>query len=204
MFPHRSSRPIDVLPDRGHRAHIAPRWLLSLVVSLAILALVTLGGCGRTTPPCTSCPTTGPASLTLPWSELPFETIAQGDGSRYETREPAMIVVSSPEEIAKVSDLFWLNPPGIRERLQALDYRTHVALVVFQGVKNTGGYSVRIERIARRGNEVVCYALSLSPKPDEVRTMGVTSPFQLVQVAKRGNWQEMRFTLSITSIIVSP
>ena len=112
-----------------------------------------------------------------------------------------MIVVSSPEEIAKVADLFEPNPSGIRERLQALDYRTHVALAVLQGLKNTGGYRVRIERIALRGNEVVCYALSLSPKPDEVRTMGVISPFQLVQVTKTGDWQEMHFTLSITATV---
>jgi len=177
---------------------------MSLPLLLAILMLIALGGCGRTAPPCTPCPTAGPESPTPPWSELPFERIAEGDQSRYESREPALIVVASPEEIAKVADLFGSLPPEIRERLQALDYTTHVALAVFQGLKNPGGYRVRIERIARRGNEVVCYALSLSPKPDEVRTMEVTPPFQLVQVTKRGNWQEMRFTLSITSIMVSP
>ncbi len=187
--------------DRRHRAHIALRALLSLVVSLAILASVILDGCEKTTPPCTACPTAAPTSPTPSWSELPFETIAQGDQSYYKRREPAMIVVASPEEIARGIDLFEPNPSGIRERLQALDYRTDVALVVFQGQKNTGGYRVRIERIARRGDEMVCYALSLFPRPDEVVTMEATSPFQLVHVRKPGDWREMRFTLSITATV---
>ncbi len=195
------SKPTGIAPDRGHRSRLARRILLSLVISFAILTPILLGGCGGTTQSLPASRTAIPPSPTPLESEMPFETIAQGDRSRYESQEPALIVVSSPEEIPKVADLFWANPPGIGEQLQALDYKTHIALVVFEGKKNTGGYRVEVEQITRRGDEVICHALSLTPKPGVERSTEVTSPFHLVQITKEGDWQEMRFTLSVTTMV---
>ena len=45
MFPRRCPQPGDIPPDRRYRAHIASRVLLSSMVSLAIPALITPGGC---------------------------------------------------------------------------------------------------------------------------------------------------------------
>jgi hypothetical protein len=54
---------------------------------------------------------------------------------------------------------------------------------VFQGQKNTGGYSIRISGIERRGDQLVVRATFSAPGPGAIVTQALTSPAHVVSIA---------------------
>lgn len=128
---------------------------------------------------------------------LPFETIEQklkADlGPPYEGREPRLMVIARPEEVANLND--WVTEDA-KDRLQTLDYDTYFALIVFQGWKPTFGYGIQIERITRLEGEVTVFVQFKEPRPDEEKADTVTSPYHLVQVQKVDTWaQDVTFNV---------
>jgi len=118
-------------------------------------------------------------------TELTFTTIEQEDASRtgkyHESREPAMIIIATPQELTQLDDL--VNPEAL-EHLMEMDYGRYFALAVFQGRKDTGGYGVDIERIISQDNQITVEVNFQEPLPEFERTLVVTSPYHLVEVEK--------------------
>jgi len=130
-------------------------------------------------------------------TSLPFETVERREwvstGQVYKAREPGVIVIARPEDVASLND--WVTEDA-KAQLQALDYTAYFALVVFQGWKGTDGYSIQIERITRREDDVAILVLLQEPRPDERKNDIVTSPYHLVQVQKVGAWdRDITFTV---------
>ena len=147
-------------------------------------------------------PTPTPTRQALNETALIFETIEQenGAGSKYNTVEPGIMVISSKEDITSL-------PSGSDEaihKLQELDYENFFALIVFQGRKDSGGYDVQIERVAPVETTINVYAQFNEPKPNEVITLVATSPFHLVKIQKTGEWgQEFLFQVIVGDTIVA-
>ncbi len=122
-------------------------------------------------------------------TDLPFETVEQklkADlGPPYEGREPGLMVIARPEEVANLDD--WVTEDA-KTQLQMLDYDAHFALAVFQGWKPTDGYSIQVERITRQGDKVTVYVRLQEPQPDREKRDIETSPYHLVQMQKVGAW----------------
>lgn len=136
---------------------------------------------------------------------LPFETIekrdASGTGQVYEDKQPGLIILAKPEEVANLDALV---TPDDQARLRSLNYDTHFVIAAFQGRKPTTGYSIEIERIIRRRNTVTIYALSQGPKPDEAKGDEETSPYHLVGINKVGDWgQQINFDLVVNDAVVA-
>lgn len=149
-----------------------------------------------------------PTSTQVEWPddaiELPFEVIEQKirfSVLYHESREPKLVVVARSSEM---SHLTGFVSETAQEQLQAIDYDTHLALAVFQGLKTNDGYSVQIEHIVRTGNEVKIYAQFEEPQPDRVYSMELTSPYCAVQVQKVGTWnQRVSFSVIVNGSIVA-
>ena len=58
-----------------------------------------------------------------------------------------------------------------------------VAVAVFQGEQRSGGFSIRIERIERSGDQLVVHATFTEPAPGSMNTMALTSPVHVVSIA---------------------
>ena len=58
-----------------------------------------------------------------------------------------------------------------------------VAVAAFQGEQVSGGYSIRIERIERSGDQLVVHAKFGEPAPGSMNTMALTSPVHIVSIA---------------------
>jgi len=58
-----------------------------------------------------------------------------------------------------------------------------VVIAAFQGQQRTGGYSIHITAIERRGDQLVVHATFTEPKPDAMVTQALTSPAHVVSIA---------------------
>jgi len=58
-----------------------------------------------------------------------------------------------------------------------------VMVAVFQGPQNTGGYSVHISAIERRGDQLVVHATFARPGPGAIVTQVLTAPAHVVSIA---------------------
>jgi hypothetical protein len=173
------------------------RFLLSIIVAhLAFSMFLLLTACGRGEIE----PTPTPTLQALNETALAFETIEQKDGAGSAVVDPGIIIISSKEDVADL-------PAGSDEaigKLQKLDYEQSFALIVFQGEQGTGGFVVTIERITRVGTTINVYVQFHIPKPEEEKTLVVTSPYHLVQVQKSGEWdQEFLFQVIVDGTVVA-
>jgi hypothetical protein len=176
-----------------------------------LLALV-LGACGGQTarlPEATMTPTMPPTTIQAtptypPGTTLPFTTIDQdywpGTGHYYEAKEPALIVITGPEDIRLIAD--WISPEGL-SRLQGVNYADNLALVVFQGWKPTLSYGVQIQQITYREGIVNVYAQFEEPEPGTEELTAVSSPYHLVQLQRfEGLGERTRFDLIANGTLV--
>lgn len=79
----------------------------------------------------------------------------------------------------------WVSKTAI-QKLQALNYEANFALVVLEGGKPSGGYSVKIVQVAVTSNRVVVAVKLLDPDPLIAQPAVMTSPYQVVSVKKKG------------------
>lgn len=131
--------------------------------------------------------------------ELSFETIAQGDGfyagRGYGGEEAALLVIASPEAVDKPG-LDVQFPSELADQLRQLDYDRFFAILVLQGLKTTGGFSVTVQRISRENNQVTVQVQFIEPGPGTRITGAFTSPYHLVAASKQGKWgQQINFVL---------
>ena len=132
---------------------------------------------------------------------LPFETIERQELSGYRDKEPALIVIAKPEEIASLDALV---SHEIQSRLQTLDYDAQLVVVIFQGWKPTTRYGAQIDRVTRRDSEVTVYAEFSEPKSNEPTGDLATSPYHMVRVQKMRVWgQQINFNLVADGVIVA-
>ena len=65
-----------------------------------------------------------------------------------------------------------------------INFNTRAVLVVFQGQKPTGGYSISIDKIRRDGTRLAVYPLERRPASEDVTTQVITSPFVAVTIPR--------------------
>lgn len=134
--------------------------------------------------------------------ELPVETVAKSNGpdnlglTTYREEEPALLVIAGNEDIETLTQNMLAKDPVLADQLRQLDYDRFFAILVLQGLKHQGGYSVTVQQIVRQGDRVNVYAEFTSPEPGTRRIQAFTSPYHLIAVSKRGKWgQQIHFVL---------
>lgn len=119
----------------------------------------------------------------------------------FDDRSPAIFAITRPEEINLVST--WLNQEAYTV-LEGLDYINNVGVVVFQGYKPSSGYGIRIEHVTRNNNIINVYASVVEPEPDIEILDIITSPYQVAEIDKDSEWEEiLAFNLIVEGEIVA-
>ena len=133
-------------------------------------------------------------ACTPPWSttpqvpidqELPFETIGAeafgGEGREYPGDEPKLVLLLSAADIKPIEP--WINAADVTA-LQQVDFTDSAAIALFQGMQNSTGYGVVIERVGLRGQTLVVQAQFWDPAPGSEVGAALTSPYHLVKIPK--------------------
>jgi hypothetical protein len=119
-------------------------------------------------------------------TELSFETIEQDDGysasrQKWEGRESKLLVMASAQDIEEARP--FVTDEAITA-LRQMDFTTRFAIFAFRGWQGSSHSGFKIERIIRRGNEIVLYAQPGTRGPNPVES----SPYHLIELKKEGNW----------------
>jgi hypothetical protein len=77
----------------------------------------------------------------------------------------------------------WRTVGGDRPMLE-VNFNTRAVVVVYQGRKTTGGYSIAVEEIRRTGASLIVKVKEQAPRPGEMTTDALTSPFVAVSIPR--------------------
>jgi hypothetical protein len=88
------------------------------------------------------------------------------------------------------------------ERAPAPDisFDTRAVVVVFQGQKPTGGYSISIAEIRRSGLELTVRVNEHAPSRTDITTQALTSPFVAVSIPRPPEGTTIKFADSVDNI----
>ena len=108
---------------------------------------------------------------------VPFTTVSQGDQSGIE-RQRDVIVRTAGEWQA-----LW-NEHRPDESPAPVDFSKSMAIGIFLGFRNTGGYSVAITSIERTGGDVIVTWKESKPGPQAIASQVLTFPFHIVRTER--------------------
>ncbi|HKY49625.1 MAG TPA: protease complex subunit PrcB family protein [Candidatus Limnocylindria bacterium] len=104
--------------------------------------------------------------------DVPFADVAYVAYGRHDTG-PAIVVGANDQWRAVLARLV--------DGSSVPDGR--VAVAAFQGEQRSGGFSIKIERIQRTGDQLIVHAKFSEPAPGSMNTMALTSPVHVVSIA---------------------
>jgi len=96
--------------------------------------------------------------------------------SNYQGRDSEENVVVHNQE--DLNDLF--NSVG-NDEIPKVDFSKNQVVALFLGTKNTGGYSISIDRVEEEAEKLVLYKKEETPKGGGV-TMALTNPFIIAEI----------------------
>jgi len=103
---------------------------------------------------------------------VPFSEVARVGHGRHDTG-PAIVVGVNDQSRATLARL-----------VDGANVSTdRVAVAAFQGEQVSGGFSIRIDRIERKGDQLAVHATFTEPAPGSINTMALTSPVHVVSIA---------------------
>jgi hypothetical protein len=111
---------------------------------------------------------------------LAMNPLAQGEDALYGGDAPVAVVASSAAEWHTLADL-------LPEELEAgPDWDSDVLVGVFLGRRARAGFQVKVERVTQASGGALEVAVSVREPADPSAPMAMTSPYQLVRVAREG------------------
>ena len=113
--------------------------------------------------------------------ELEFHTVAKGPASGIQKRQ--QVVIQSPSEWVS----FWAAHVSNHDpspKLPDVDFQKKSVIGIFMGQQKTGGYAVKIARVAETAKEIRVFFQETRPAQGAIVTMAMTSPYHLVAIPK--------------------
>lgn len=117
-------------------------------------------------------------------NEISFEVLAQDDDANnksFAERTPEVILVGNSSDISLIEKLVTEEAIG---QLKKVNYSQQSALLVTQGFEESTNHGVRVESIVSHENYMNIYAKFLSPSEDQISSLMVTYPYQVVTIEK--------------------
>ncbi len=68
--------------------------------------------------------------------------------------------------------------------IDAVHVGSGLRITAYQGSQRSGGHAIRVERITRAGDELRVHSRFVTPSPDAIVTMALTSPAHTVSVGE--------------------
>ncbi|KXS38413.1 MULTISPECIES: protease complex subunit PrcB family protein [unclassified Candidatus Frackibacter] len=75
------------------------------------------------------------------------------------------------------------NKPYYQE-LKETDLSNRVAILAYLGEMPSGGYGIQIDKVAKKDDKVLVKVKRVSPSPDDMVTMVITYPYDLITIDK--------------------
>jgi hypothetical protein len=146
-----------------------------------IAAVILLSACGtqmgQPTEP-SSVPQSAGTLITLPFVE-----VAQGAAPGDSPTDALYTVITAPAQWEQVSTL--LPQQALTEARSSMQQEPAQWLIVaYGGVKNTGGYTVTIQRIERYTDRMVVTIAQAAPREGDAVTQAFTQPYHIVALRK--------------------
>jgi hypothetical protein len=113
-------------------------------------------------------------SLQMP-AAIPFTTITRDDQSGIERKREVIVRTAGEWQALWKEHRPDAEPPRV-------DFAKSMAIGIFLGFRNTGGYTVEITSIARRGDEVIVTWKETKPGAGDVTSQVLTFPHHIVRL----------------------
>lgn len=110
-----------------------------------------------------------------------YRILDQGSYSGYNEPEPMVILLDSQAELERAWGILKQNKAEMPP-LPELDFSQKSALIIFQGLRNTGGYGFQIRSAKISSGNLSISVVMQSPKAGTLVTQALTSPYVLLEV----------------------
>ena len=110
--------------------------------------------------------------------DVDFTVVATGTGSTYEGPRTLQLI-SDETDWQRVWQLV-----GSDRRMPEINFATRSVIVVYQGLKPTGGWSILVDKVRRVGPTLVVGVREQKPGPGDITTDALTSPFVVVSIPR--------------------
>jgi hypothetical protein len=111
---------------------------------------------------------------------IEFSVLATGYNSLYQGTRTVQLIANENDWVSA-----WrVIGRGSSGPIPAVNFNTRAVVIIYQGLKNSGGYGVSISEIRREGTSLLIHATEQSPKPGDMTTAAMTSPFVAVSIPK--------------------
>ncbi|MGA9997782.1 MAG: DUF885 family protein, partial [Pyrinomonadaceae bacterium] len=111
-------------------------------------------------------------------NDVDFSLLATGTMSSYEGAR-GVEVVSDEDEWRRAWQLI-----GMGRLLPDVNFNTRAVVIIHQGQKRTGGYSVSVNKIRREGATLVVSVNEEIPRVGDIASQVITSPFVAVEIPR--------------------
>jgi len=71
-----------------------------------------------------------------------------------------------------------------QSRVPVIDFSENILIVLIDKVRNTGGFSIDIDKIELEENKLIVKVKHSGPKPTDMVTMSIEQPFQVIKINK--------------------
>ena len=99
------------------------------------------------------------------------------------SEKPGHLLIQDNETYIKFIESLKLDESQYANFLK-VDFKTKNVLVLFQGQKNSGGYSIDIDSVRNDDQTILVKKNEIVPKKGEIVTAVITSPFCIVLIPK--------------------
>ncbi|MBA4492912.1 protease complex subunit PrcB family protein [Paenactinomyces guangxiensis] len=148
------------------------------VLQLLLFAtLFTLMGCGTGDSPSAQGSPRGGVESGMKEQSLKFEKVT---------------IAQLPESLHKKAKEMQKSPHG--ETFIAYT-KPHTYIMIGLGERNTGGYSIQVKKVIRKGRNVTVYAEETTPPKGGFVTQAITNPFTIISVENKDQFDHVEVKL---------
>jgi uncharacterized protein (DUF885 family) len=127
---------------------------------------------------------------------ISFSVLATGYNSDYQGGRSIQLIMRQDE---------WLNAWRVIGRnssgpMPDVNFNTRAVVIVYQGLKNTGGYGISIAGIRGEAASLIVDVNEQSPKPGGITTQALTSPFVAVSIPRPIEGTRVKFDDEVNKI----
>jgi uncharacterized protein (DUF885 family) len=130
--------------------------------------------------------------------DVDFSVVATGTNSSY-TGARSLELISNQTDWQRVWQVV-----GSDRRIPELNFDTRSAIVVYQGIKPTGGWSILVNKLRRVGQNLIVSVREQKPGPGDITTDALTSPFVVVSIPRLPGGVTVAFEDNIIKQIQEP
>jgi len=89
-------------------------------------------------------------------------------------------ILTEPNEIKML-----VNDPLLADKMKQDDISTSNYVILNMGEKNTGGYSIRVEKVEETDKNIIITVKENNPAPDAMTMQVITYPYTVVKVRSK-------------------